>query len=88
MARQQAATRDRQELARQMARGQTSGEPRKGRVRRYLQGVRAELKAVEWPTRSQVRSYATVVFVTLVLVVALIFVLNVIFAKGVSLLYG
>ncbi|ACU53353.1 preprotein translocase, SecE subunit [Acidimicrobium ferrooxidans DSM 10331] len=86
MARQQGATRDRQELARRMAQG--SGEPRKGRIRRYLQGVRTELRAVEWPTRRQLRSYATVVFVTLVLVVALIFLLNVVFAKGVSLLYG
>jgi preprotein translocase subunit SecE len=88
MARQQSATRDRQELARRMAQGQSAGEPRTGRIRTYLRGVRTELKAVEWPTRRQLRSYATVVFVTLVLVVALIFALNVVFAKGVSLLYG
>jgi preprotein translocase SecE subunit len=43
---------------------------------------------VDWPTRAQVRSYATVVFVTLVVVIGLIFLFNLLFSTGVARLYG
>ncbi len=84
--RQQMAAREKQEAVR---RSQLSKGPKqKGRIRRYFREVIEELKAVQWPTREQVRSYSTVVFVTLVFVVSLIFVLNVVFSRGVTSLYG
>lgn len=85
MARQQMAPEKKQEAVR---RSKTKGPKEKGRIRRYFSSVIAELKAVDWPTRAQVRSYATVVFVTLVLVVGLIFLLNLLFSTGVTKLYG
>ncbi len=86
MQRQSQPAKDRQEMARRMRSPRKRGE--KGRIRGYFASVRSELKAVDWPTRAQLKSFATVVFVTLVLVVGLIFLLNVLFARGVSLLYG
>ncbi|MHB8189045.1 MAG: preprotein translocase subunit SecE [Ferrimicrobium sp.] len=84
--RQSPPTRDRQDAARRL---QSSKRPKeKGRIRRYFGSVRSELRAVDWPSRVQVRSYASVVFVTLVLVVGLIFLLNVVFSRGVAALYG
>jgi preprotein translocase subunit SecE len=78
-------------MARRMVQG---GKPAKGkapilkRFTGYFKNVRAELKAVDWPTKTQVQSYATVVFATLVVVIGLIFLFNVVFAKAVSLLFG
>ncbi len=86
MQRQSQPAKDRQEMARKMRSPRKPGEKRG--IRGYLANVRSELKAVDWPTRAQLKSFATVVFVTLVLVVGLIFLLNVVFSKGVSLLYG
>ncbi len=85
MARQQMAPEKKQEAVR---RSKTKRPKEKGRIRRYFSSVITELKAVDWPTRAQVRSYATVVFVTLVLVVGLIFLLNLLFSTGVTKLYG
>ena len=85
MQRQQLQSKERQEAARKSI----SKRPKeKGRIRRYLSLVVTELKAVDWPTKAQVRSYATVVFVTLVVVVGLIFLLNLLFSTGVTKLYG
>ncbi|HZD65455.1 MAG TPA: preprotein translocase subunit SecE [Acidimicrobiales bacterium] len=53
----------------------------------YLHDVRAELRRVAWPTRTQVVNYSMVVFVTLVLVIALIFALSLGFTKGVTYLF-
>jgi preprotein translocase subunit SecE len=85
MARQQMAPEKKQEAVR---RSKTKRTKEKGRIRRYFGSVITELKAVDWPTRAQVRSYATVVFVTLVIVVGLIFLLNLLFSTGVAKLYG
>ena len=40
--------------------------------RRYIGEVRAELRKVAWPTRSEVINYSIVVFVTLVILTTLI----------------
>lgn len=85
MQRSQMAPKERQEAARKAA---TKRPKEKGRVRSYLSGVMTELRAVDWPTRAQVRSYATVVFVTLVVVIGLIFLFNLLFSTGVAHLYG
>lgn len=85
MQRSQMAPKERQEAARKAA---AKRPKEKGRIRNYLSGVMTELRAVDWPTRAQVRSYSTVVFVTLVVVVGLIFLFNLLFSTGVAHLYG
>jgi preprotein translocase subunit SecE len=57
------------------------------RTGQYLREVKIELAKVAWPDRSEVTNYSVVVFVTLVVLVLLIFFLNWIFAKGVFALY-
>ena len=42
----------------------------------YLKEIRTELRKVSWPTRSEVRNYSTVVLVTLLVMLALIFALD------------
>ncbi|MHB1710781.1 MAG: preprotein translocase subunit SecE [Acidimicrobiales bacterium] len=49
----------------------------------FLRDVRSELRQVAWPNRSEVINYTTVTAATLVLLIALIFVLNYAFGKGV-----
>jgi len=55
--------------------------------RQFLREVRGELRKVAWPTRSEVRNYATIVLFTLVLLIALIFVLDLGFAKAILFLF-
>ncbi|WP_298336818.1 preprotein translocase subunit SecE [Ferrimicrobium sp.] len=87
MARQQMAPEKKQDAVRR-SKTKSKRTREKGRIRAYFSSVIAELKLVDWPTRAQVRSYATVVFVTLVFVVGLIFLLNLLFSTGVTKLYG
>lgn len=56
--------------------------------REFFRGVRSELRKVVWPTRSDVTSYSVVVFVTLVLLLAMIFGLNIAFGYLVNLVLG
>ena len=58
-----------------------------GRVAEFFREVRSELRQVAWPTRPEVMNSATVVFITLVVLVCLIFVLNYSFAHSISWLY-
>ncbi|MGH9066849.1 MAG: preprotein translocase subunit SecE [Acidimicrobiales bacterium] len=53
----------------------------------FLREVRGEMRKVAWPNRAEVVNYSTVVLVTLVLIIALIFGLNYAFAKGVTFLF-
>ena len=53
-----------------------------GRVVEFTREVRSELKQVAWPTRSEVTNSSTVVLVTLVLLVCLIFALNYAFSHA------
>jgi preprotein translocase subunit SecE len=57
------------------------------RVAEFLREVRSELRQVAWPTRSEVANSATVVFITLVILVVLIFLLNWTFSHSISWLY-
>jgi preprotein translocase subunit SecE len=57
------------------------------RVAQYLREVRNELAKVAWPDRAEVTNYSLVVFITLVVLILLIFALNWIFSKGVFYLY-
>ena len=58
-----------------------------GRVAEFLREVRSELRQVAWPTRPEVVNSATVVFITLVILVVLIFPLNYAFSHSISWLY-
>ncbi|MGH9065648.1 MAG: preprotein translocase subunit SecE [Acidimicrobiales bacterium] len=52
----------------------------------FLRDVRGEMRKVAWPKREEVVNYSIVVFVTLVIIVALIFGLNLAFQQGVTFL--
>jgi preprotein translocase subunit SecE len=58
------------------------------RTSQYLREVRNELAKVAWPPRTEVVNYSTVVIITLVLLTALIFALNYLFAKGIFKLFN
>jgi preprotein translocase subunit SecE len=58
-----------------------------GRVAEFAREVRSELKQVAWPTRSEVVNSSTVVLITLVLLVCLIFGLNFAFSHAVINLF-
>ena len=49
--------------------------------------VRAELRKVAWPTRAEVVNYSVIVFVTLIILTALIFALDWAFGKAVFFLF-
>jgi preprotein translocase subunit SecE len=53
----------------------------------FLREVRAELRKVAWPSRSEVVNYSTVVLFTLVILTALIFLFNYAFAHAVLWLF-
>jgi preprotein translocase subunit SecE len=54
----------------------------------YVHEVRSELRKVAWPSRDEVANYSTVVFGTLVILVAMIFLLNYAFSHAISALFG
>jgi preprotein translocase subunit SecE len=58
-----------------------------GRVIEFSREVRSELRQVAWPTRPEVVTSTTVVAVTLIVLVALIFGLNYLFSHAVSFLF-
>jgi preprotein translocase subunit SecE len=53
----------------------------------YFKEVRTELRKVAWPTRAEVRNYSTVVLVTLVFMLTLIFGLDLGFSKISEILF-
>jgi len=55
--------------------------------RQYVHEVRGELRKVAWPTRDEVIHYSIIVFVSLVVLTALIFGLDFGFAKAVFFLF-
>ena len=57
------------------------------RIGQFFREVRAELRQVAWPNRAEVINYTTVTLFTLLSLMALIFVLNYAFAKGVLWLF-
>jgi preprotein translocase subunit SecE len=62
------------------------GQPRTSPLQ-YTREVRAELRKVAWPTRAEVVNYTIVVLVTVVVLTALIFGLDYVFAKFVLFLF-
>jgi len=57
-----------------------------GRIAEFFREVRSELRQVAWPTQKEVANSATIVFLTLVLLVSLIFLLNYAFSHAVNFL--
>jgi len=55
--------------------------------REFLHEVNVELRKVAWPTRAETINYSTVVLITLVIVISLIFALDWLFAAGSSFLF-
>jgi preprotein translocase subunit SecE len=53
----------------------------------FIREIGDELRQVSWPTRSELINYTAVVFFTLVLMIALIFVLNLGLGKAVVYMF-
>lgn len=51
--------------------------------REYVSEVRAEMKRVNWPTRSEVVNYTIVVLVTILVATGLVALLDYVFAEGI-----
>jgi preprotein translocase subunit SecE len=58
------------------------------RLGRFLREVVAELRKVIWPTKNQMVTYTIVVIVFVTFMVALVGVLDLLFAKGVLAVFG
>ena len=58
------------------------------RLARFLREVVAELRKVIWPTRNQLVTYTIVVLVFVSFMVALVWLLDFVFAQGVLYLFG
>ena len=50
-------------------------------VRQFLKEVRLELKKVDWPTRTELTTYSTVVLVTITVLTAFVFGVDYLFTK-------
>jgi preprotein translocase subunit SecE len=72
--------------SRRAPRSASSGEPRVG-ARQFVREVRAELRKVAWPTRSETVNYSIVVLVTLLLVMAFVFGVDWVFSNFVLKLF-
>ncbi|GAA5130005.1 preprotein translocase subunit SecE [Pseudonocardia adelaidensis] len=59
-----------------------------GKLARFLREVVAELRKVIWPTRNQLVTYTIVVLVFVSFMVALVWLLDFVFAQGVMYLFG
>ncbi|MEA2843006.1 MAG: preprotein translocase subunit SecE [Actinomycetota bacterium] len=57
------------------------------RMFNFIREVRAELRKVAWPSRNEVANLSVVVLATLVILIGLIFVLDLAFAKAVLYLF-
>jgi preprotein translocase subunit SecE len=58
-----------------------AGAPKRTTPRQFLHEVNVELRKVVWPTRAETANYATVVFITISILMALIFLLDLAFSK-------
>jgi preprotein translocase subunit SecE len=56
--------------------------------RQFLHEVNVELRKVAWPTRAETINYSTVVFITLAVLMAMIFGLDLVFTKLAGFLFN
>jgi preprotein translocase subunit SecE len=68
--------------------GRTTTLSPPARLARFLREVVAELRKVIWPTRKDLVTYTIVVLVFVSFMVALVALLDVVFAKGVFAVFG
>ena len=68
--------------------GRTTRVSLPNRLIRFLREVVAELRKVIWPTRKQLVTYTIVVLVFVSFMVALVALLDFVFARGVLFLFG
>ncbi len=80
------AVQDRQRRVRQAGQRASQGNP-VSRSFEFLRECRGELRKVAWPTWPEVRGYSIVVFVTLAILITLIFLLDDAFAHAVLYLF-
>jgi preprotein translocase subunit SecE len=75
----------------QAARSRTQRPGPSGRKRttpvQFTREVRDEMRLVQWPSRSELINYTSVVLTTLIIMISLIFVLNLAFGKLITLLF-
>jgi preprotein translocase subunit SecE len=90
MQRQGQVGQDGQPLAAPQQRARLSSRPANAPRRTpwaYFKEVRNEMRKVNWPSRTEVRNYSTVVLATLIFMVALIFVLDYFFSGAAVFLF-
>src|SRR5580700_7156498 len=75
-----------QTKAQQRAQKGPSGRKRTTPVQ-FVREVRDEMRQVAWPSRAELINYTSVVFTTLIIMIALIFALNLGFGKLITLLF-
>jgi preprotein translocase subunit SecE len=89
MQRQKTTGQDRVDAMRQRRAAATPDARRKRTPPRvFLKEVRQELKKVAWPTRQEMVAYTIVVLVAVVVLTALVFGMDLVFAKGVLRVFG
>lgn len=55
---------------------ETAVQPMKARWKRFLREVKAELKKVSWPNKTELTSYTGIVFVSVVVVSIIIWLID------------
>jgi preprotein translocase subunit SecE len=79
---QKAAGVDRRAAPQQASRRAATQEKKKRTgARQFLKEVRLELKKVDWPTRSELTTYSTVVLVTITVLTGFVFGVDYLFTK-------
>ncbi len=64
-----------------MAAQETAIQTTPSRFKKFFREVKAELKKVTWPTKQELLSHTGVVFVTVVIIAALIWVIDAAFTQ-------
>ncbi len=64
-----------------------AGAPKRTSPRQFMHEVNVELRKVAWPTRAETTNYATVVFIALAVLMALIFGLDLAFGNLANFLF-
>jgi preprotein translocase subunit SecE len=82
------APRTREPSERRATRPVAGAPSRRASPRQFLHEVNVELRKVAWPTRAETTNYAVVVFVALAVLMALIFGLDLGFAKAANFLFS
>jgi preprotein translocase subunit SecE len=88
MQRQKATGQDRVDAMRQRRAVTPTERKKRTPPRVFLKEVRQELKKVAWPTRQEMVAYTIVVLVAVVVLTALVFGMDLVFAKGVLRVFG